>query len=58
MRLGTQEIVRWGFEPAHMPRLASLLARAWVRGEDPAAMRDEVRDWRGGFQRLRHVRTG
>lgn len=58
VRLGTQEIVRWGFEPAHMPRLASMLARAWVRGEDPAAMRAETIAWRRDFDRLRYVRGG
>jgi glycine hydroxymethyltransferase len=56
VRLGTQEIVRWGFGPAHMPRLASMLARAWVKGEDPASMRAEVVAWRREFQRMHHVR--
>lgn len=57
VRLGTQEIVRWGFEPRHMPRLAGMLARVWVHGEDPAAMRDEIVAWRREFTVLRHVRS-
>jgi glycine hydroxymethyltransferase len=56
VRLGTQEITRWGFEPAHMPRLASLLARAWVKGEDPRSLREEVVAWRRGFSTMRYVR--
>jgi glycine hydroxymethyltransferase len=56
VRLGTQEIVRWGFGPAEMPRLADLLARVWVRGEAPAALRAEVTEWRRAFGTLHHVR--
>jgi hypothetical protein len=34
-----------------------MLARVWVRGEDPAAMRDETVAWRREFTVLRHVRS-
>jgi glycine hydroxymethyltransferase len=55
LRLGTQELVRWGMGPAEMPRVASLIARVLLRGEDPAPIRDEVIAWRGEYQRLHYL---
>ena len=56
IRLGTQEITRWGLEPAHMPEIARFIARVFRGNEDPAAVRPEVIEFRRGFQRLRFVR--
>jgi len=56
IRIGTQEITRWGFVPAEMPRLARLLARVWVAGEPPESLRDEVTAWRREHASLRYVR--
>jgi len=56
IRLGTQEITRWGLEPAHMPAVARFIARVFRGNEDPAAVRPEVIEFRRAFQTLRFVR--
>ncbi|MBL8671815.1 MAG: aminotransferase class I/II-fold pyridoxal phosphate-dependent enzyme [Alphaproteobacteria bacterium] len=56
IRIGTQEVTRWGLEPAHMPDIARLIARVWRDGEDPAAVRRDVVALRRGFQTMRYVR--
>jgi glycine hydroxymethyltransferase len=56
IRLGTQEITRWGLEPGEMPAIARFIARVFRGNEDPAALRPEVIEFRRGFQRLRFVR--
>jgi glycine hydroxymethyltransferase len=56
LRLGVPEIVRLGFTPEHMPKLASLIARALI-GNDPAgAIARDVTAMRQGFAGLRFVR--
>lgn len=57
IRLGTQEITRWGMQPADMPRVAELIAQVLVRGESPDAVRDEVIALRRDFQTLHFVRA-
>ncbi|HLV97816.1 MAG TPA: aminotransferase class I/II-fold pyridoxal phosphate-dependent enzyme [Ktedonobacterales bacterium] len=52
LRLGVQELVRWGLGPAEMPQVASFLARVLLRGEEAAALRDEVVTFRARFQEL------
>jgi glycine hydroxymethyltransferase len=54
LRIGTPELVRWGFTPEHAPRMAALIARA-LRGNDPAALLPEVSGWRQRFDRLHYV---
>lgn len=54
IRLGTQEITRWGMQPADMPALAALLARV-LKGEAPAAVCPEVIELRSRFQTLHFV---
>jgi glycine hydroxymethyltransferase len=56
IRLGTQEITRWGMRPEHMGQLAELLARMLVRGEEPEQVRPEVVAFRQQFQTLHYVR--
>jgi glycine hydroxymethyltransferase len=56
IRLGTQEITRWGLEPAQMPAIARFISRVFRGNEDPAVLRPEVIEFRRGFQRLRFVR--
>ena len=55
LRLGTPEIVRWGMTVEHMPRLASLIAKA-LRADRPETVAGEVREWRGSFNRVHFVR--
>ncbi|MFC6082563.1 serine hydroxymethyltransferase [Sphaerisporangium aureirubrum] len=42
LRIGTQEVTRHGFGPRHMPAVAGLMARALLKGEDPAAVRADT----------------
>ena len=56
IRLGTQEITRWGLTPGEMPAIARFIARVFRGNEDPAAVRPEVIEFRRGFQTLRFVR--
>jgi len=58
IRIGTQEVTRWGLRPDDMRLVAELMARVLVRGEPPAQVREEVIAFRRGFQRLHFVRAG
>lgn len=58
IRLGTQEITRWGLAPEHMPELAEFIARVLVRGEAPEQVRPNVIAFRQRFQTMRFIRTG
>jgi glycine hydroxymethyltransferase len=55
LRLGTQELARWGIGPAEMPAVADFLARILVRGEDAAALRAEVVRFRARFQEVQYI---
>ncbi len=54
LRLGTNEIVRWGMTTAHMPHLAELAARA-IAADDPASLAAEVTDFRHQFRDLHFI---
>ncbi len=55
LRIGTPELVRWGFTETDAPRMASLIADA-LRRNDPEALAGEVADWRSSFNRLHYIR--
>jgi glycine hydroxymethyltransferase len=55
LRLGVQELVRWGLGPAEMPDVASFLARILLRGEEASTLRDEVVAFRARFQELCYI---
>ncbi|MDQ6660593.1 MAG: aminotransferase class I/II-fold pyridoxal phosphate-dependent enzyme, partial [Chloroflexota bacterium] len=57
LRIGTQEITRWGMRPEDMPVLAALLWRVLVKGELPEAVRPDVFAFRQCFQSLHFVIT-
>ena len=57
IRIGTQEITRWGMTPADMPQIARLIARVLKGNEAPEQVRADVTDFRRGFQTMRYVRT-
>jgi len=57
IRLGTQEITRWGMTPGDMPRIARLLARVLKGNESPDQVRPDVIDFRRAFQTLKFVRN-
>ncbi|MFN8482719.1 MAG: aminotransferase class I/II-fold pyridoxal phosphate-dependent enzyme [Anaerolineae bacterium] len=56
IRIGTQEVTRWGMEPADMRTVAQFMARVLVQGEDPARVKPGVVDFRAQFQDLHYVR--
>ncbi len=56
VRLGTQEVTRWGFLPDAMPEVAELLCRVLVKDEAPAQVRPDVVALRKGYQEVRFVR--
>lgn len=55
LRMGTQEVTRWGILPEDMPMVAELLCRVLVGGEEPESVRADVIDFRGRFQELGFV---
>ncbi len=58
IRIGTQEITRWGLKPEHMPEIARFIARVFRGNEDPARVRPDVIEFRRAFQMLHFVRAG
>jgi glycine hydroxymethyltransferase len=56
IRMGTQEITRQGMGPAAMAEIANLMARFWLHGEGPEAVRKDVVDLRRQYQGLTFVR--
>lgn len=57
LRLGTNEIVRWGMTSTHMPDLASLIARAIAahRASTLASVGADVTDFRHRFRDLHFI---
>jgi glycine hydroxymethyltransferase len=56
IRIGTQEITRWGMGVEEMLEIASLTARVLVKHEPAAAVRNDVLKFRQKFQQLHFVR--
>ncbi|NJN96471.1 MAG: hypothetical protein HC875_21375 [Anaerolineales bacterium] len=56
IRLGTQEITRWGLSPQDMPTVAGLICRVLVKKEAPEQVQPEVVALRQRFQTLHFVR--
>jgi len=56
IRIGTQEITRWGFQPEHMATIADLTARVLVKGEAADKVRPAVIAFRRGFQKIHFIR--
>jgi glycine hydroxymethyltransferase len=55
LRMGTQEVTRWGMLPEDMPIVAELLCRVLVVGEEPEGVKGDVLAFRGRFQELGFV---
>jgi glycine hydroxymethyltransferase len=55
LRLGVQELVRWGIGPAEMRPIARFLARVLLKREEASTLRDEVIAMRASFQQLQYV---
>jgi glycine hydroxymethyltransferase len=56
LRLGTNEIVRWGMTAADMPELAALIARTLAGNEAPEAVAADVTAMRARFGKLHFMR--
>jgi glycine hydroxymethyltransferase len=56
LRLGVNEMVRWGMGPEDAPVLARLMARVLVGNETPDAVAGDTTAFRRGFTRLHYVR--
>jgi len=57
LRIGTQEITRWGMQPEDMPELARLICRVLVQNEPPTSVKPDTLKMRQRFQELHFVRT-
>ncbi|MCA9915460.1 MAG: serine hydroxymethyltransferase, partial [Anaerolineae bacterium] len=56
LRLGTNEIARWGMHVQHMPTIADFLARVIVQNEDPTSVAADVTEFRQEFQEMHFIR--
>ncbi len=52
LRMGTIEVTRLGMKEAEMERIADMIARVILQGEDPEAVRADALALRTGFQTL------
>ncbi|MEO1839312.1 MAG: aminotransferase class I/II-fold pyridoxal phosphate-dependent enzyme [Candidatus Lambdaproteobacteria bacterium] len=56
MRLGTQEITRWGMRPENMETIANFFCRLLLKQEKPKKLKSEVIEFRKAFQKLHYIR--
>ncbi len=56
LRLGTQELTRWGLKESEMETVARLIARVLVRDEAPETLVPEVIGFREDFQTLHYMK--
>lgn len=54
VRLGVQEVTRWGFGPAQMEQVARWMRRVLLDGEEPATVANEVAALRRDFRTVRY----
>ncbi len=57
IRIGTQEITRFGLTPADMPQVARFIARVLKGNEKPEQVKSDVIEFRRAFRDLKFVRT-
>lgn len=55
LRLGTNEVVRWGMDVEHMETIADFLARVIVQAENPASVAPDVSTFRREFQTIHFI---
>lgn len=56
IRIGTQEITRWGFTPSDMATIARLTARVLIGNETPERVKENVTAFRRQFQDIHFIR--
>jgi len=54
LRLGVQELTRVGFAPDDMQEVARFYARILLHNEDPASVRNDVKEMKSQFQTIRY----
>jgi glycine hydroxymethyltransferase len=54
VRLGTNEVTRWGMKEPEMAKIAALIGRALTHRQDPASVRKDVLILRKSFPRLEY----
>ena len=54
LRLGVPELTRVGMRPDEMQDVARFFARSLIAGEDSAAVRDDVAEFKGEFQTVQY----
>tara|TARA_X000001036_G_scaffold141358_1_gene134210 strand:- start:214 stop:1545 length:1332 start_codon:yes stop_codon:yes gene_type:complete len=57
IRLGTQEITRWGMYPESMGIVADFFCRVLVQRENPEKLKSAVKEFRKQFQKLHFIRA-
>ena len=55
LRLGVQEVTRWGMGPSEMDEIARLIADVIVRRRDPAEVRKRVVEFRKSFTKIHYA---
>ncbi len=56
IRIGTQEVTRFGMDEGAMAEIANFIARVMIAKEDPANVRGDVITFRKAYQTMRFVR--
>ncbi len=55
LRLGVQEMTRWGMKEDDMREIARFIRRVVIDGEDPRKVREEVREFRKQYQKVHYT---
>ena len=55
LRLGTQELTRWGMKEDDMKEVARLFRRVLIDKEDPAEVKKDVIAFRKNFQKIHYT---
>ena len=56
IRIGTQEVTRFGMAESAMAEIANFIARVMIAKEDPAKVRNDVITFRKAYQTMRFIR--
>jgi len=54
LRLGVQELTRVGMGTDEMQDIASFYSRVLLKGEDPASVKNDVREFKSNYQVIRY----
>ncbi|ADL19640.1 Serine hydroxymethyltransferase [Acidilobus saccharovorans 345-15] len=57
LRIGVQEMTRFGMKEPEMEVIADFMERVAIKGEDPAKVREEVKQFRSQFTKVHYAYT-